>query len=66
MVINMKAEIDQNGCIACEVCVGHCPAVFRMSEAGPAEVIGDEIPKDEEDAAMDAAEACPVDVITIK
>jgi len=61
----MKAEIDQSGCVACEVCVGHCPEVFAMSDNGPAEVIAEEIPKDEEDAAMDAAEACPTDVITI-
>lgn len=62
----MKAEINKDGCIACELCVGNCPEVFRMGEDGLADVFVDEIPKDAEDAAMDAAESCPTDVITIK
>ncbi|MDD5017524.1 MAG: ferredoxin [Eubacteriales bacterium] len=62
----MKAEIDRDGCIACEVCVDTCPEVFRMADDGKAEVYVDEIPKDTEDAAAEAAESCPVDVITIK
>ena len=61
----MKAEIDRDGCIGCELCVGNCPDVFRMADDGKAEAFVDEIPKDAEDAAMDAAESCPVDVITI-
>lgn len=61
----MKATIDRDGCIGCEVCVGTCPDVFQMVGDGKAEVIGNEIPKDAEDAAMEAAESCPVDVITV-
>ena len=57
--------IDRDGCIGCEVCTGVCPAVFRMAADGKAEVIGTEIPKDEEDGVGDAAEGCPVEVITI-
>ena len=61
----MQATIDRDGCIACEICTGVCPEVFRMADDGKAEVIGAEIPKEEEDAAGDAAERCPVEVITI-
>ncbi|MGI5849653.1 MAG: ferredoxin [Christensenellales bacterium] len=62
----MKAEIDREGCIACELCVGTCPEVFRMAIDGRAEVFVEEIPKDAEDAAAEAADGCPVDVIAIE
>ena len=26
----MKAEIDRDGCISCELCADTCPEVFRM------------------------------------
>ena len=61
----MKAEINRDECISCELCVETCPEVFRMGEDGPAEVYVDVIPEEVEDAAKDAAEACPVDVIEI-
>ncbi len=61
----MKAVVNRDGCIACELCVETCPEVFRMGEDGPAEAYVDEIPEEVEDAAKDAAEACPVDVIEI-
>lgn len=61
----MKAVINRDECISCELCVDTCPEVFRMGEDGPAEVYVDEIPEEAEDAAKDAAEACPVDVIEI-
>lgn len=62
----MKAEIDPDGCIACEVCVGTCPSVFRMGEDGLAHVYVDEVPKDAQQAATEAAERCPTNVIAVK
>ncbi len=62
----MKALIDRDGCILCELCADTCPEVFRMGEDGPAETIADEIPKEFEDAAKNAAESCPVEVIHIE
>ena len=47
----MKASIDQSGCIACGLCEELCPAVFAMSDAGPAEVISETVPADAEDAS---------------
>ena len=28
----MKATIDRNGCIACGICWGSCPEVFKEAE----------------------------------
>ncbi len=62
----MKATIDRDGCIGCELCSQICPSVFRMDDEGLAEVYTDPIPKDEEEAAVEAAENCPVGVITVE
>lgn len=61
----MKAVIDREGCIACELCVDTCPEVFRMAEDGYAEVIVDEIPAEAEACAIESQEGCPESVITV-
>lgn len=61
----MKAVIDRDGCIGCELCVSVCPEVFEMSDDGKASVIGETIPAGSEDCAHEAAEGCPVEVIKI-
>ncbi len=61
----MKASIDREGCISCELCPTICPEVFQMAEDGLAEVIVEEVPKDKEDSAKEAAENCPVNVISV-
>ncbi len=62
----MKAVINREDCIACELCVSICPEVFRMGEDGPAEVYVEVVPKTSEKAAVEAMESCPVSVITIE
>ncbi len=62
----MKATVDKEDCIACEICVGTCPDVFRMGIDGKAEAYVDEIPEEYEEDAKDAAEGCPTEVITIE
>ncbi len=62
----MRAVIDRDGCISCELCAETCPEVYRMADDGLAEAYVDEIPKEAEDAANEAAEGCPVSVITIE
>ncbi len=62
----MKALIDHDGCIGCGLCADTCPSVFRMADDGIAEVYTDPVPADEEDAATEAADGCPVSVITVE
>ncbi len=61
----MKAYINREGCIACEVCASTCPEAFRMSYDGLAEVYVETIPKAVEELAIKAQENCPVSVITV-
>ena len=62
----MKATIDRSGCIGCGLCADTCPQVFVMADDGLAEVIGETVPADAQDNAVEAAEGCPVSVITVE
>lgn len=62
----MKAQVDANTCIGCELCPTICPEVFKMGDDGIAHTIADLVPSDVEDTAREAAESCPVDAISIK
>jgi len=59
----MKAKINE-GCIGCGVCELQCPEVFRV-EDGVAVVYAGVTPETIE-AAEEAAENCPVEVIEIE
>ena len=60
----MKATVDADECVSCEVCEETCPAVFRIGD-DVAEVIVDEIPPDQVGAAREAADLCPVEAIAL-
>lgn len=60
----MKAVVDENTCVGCELCVAACPEVFVM-DGGLAKVKVDEVPAEAEDACREAAQGCPVDAISI-
>jgi len=62
----MKATIDRSGCIGCGLCTETCPEVFRIGDDGLAEVYTDPIPEGAESAAQEAADNCPVSVITVE
>ncbi len=63
----MKAAIDPDTCVACGVCPDVCPEVFELPEdADVARVKTSPVPEEHEDAAREAAEACPVDAISIE
>ncbi|NLP45960.1 MAG: ferredoxin [Epulopiscium sp.] len=62
----MKAKIDRDGCIGCELCTTICPEVFQMAEDGLAEVYTDPVPEEVEDTAIEAQENCPVSVIAVE
>jgi ferredoxin len=61
----MKAIIDRDGCIGCGLCEGFCPEVFRIADDGLAEVYG-EVTDENVSQAEEAAENCPVSVITVE
>lgn len=61
----MDVSIDRDGCIGCGLCAGTCPEVFGMDEDNLAQVVN--APNaDNLSEAMDAADACPVGVITVE
>ena len=62
----MKATVDPDLCIGCELCVDTCPEVFEMNDDDLAVVIVDEIPADAEDTAQEAADDCPSEAIIIE
>lgn len=61
----MKAIIDRDGCISCGLCAATCPEVFSMADDGLAQVSGD-ITSDTEELAQEAADNCPVSVISVE
>ncbi len=62
----MNASVDQDGCIGCGLCPDICPEVFRMNDDGLAEAYTNPVPEDVVESAQEAAESCPVDVITVE
>lgn len=59
----MEVKIIE-GCIGCELCTSICPNVFRMTNEGFAEVFAKPGTEDE-DGVKEAAESCPVNVISV-
>lgn len=62
----MKAIVDKDTCIGCELCTSVCPGVFTMGEDGKSEAIAGDVPADMHSDARDAAEQCPVGAISIE
>lgn len=60
----MKAKVNE-GCISCGACVATCPEVFQFNDDGLAEAYASVAPEDEA-AAKDARDSCPVSVIDIE
>ncbi|MBM4033719.1 MAG: ferredoxin [Planctomycetes bacterium] len=63
----MRAIVDADTCTGCGACVDTCPEVFELPEgADVAKVKADPVPPDAEDSCREAAQACPVEAITIE
>lgn len=72
-----KVSIDRDECISCMSCVALCPDVFEMNdEDGKSQIVekyrvGDnlgegKIPEDLKSCAEEAADSCPVTIITVE
>ncbi len=60
----MKVRIEDT-CTACGLCVDTCPDVFEMG-SDIAQVTVDEVPSEFEEAAQQAADECPAEVIIVE
>jgi len=61
----MKAAVDKDLCIGCELCTQTCPGVFKM-EDGNAVAYTNPVPAADENKAKQAADECPVNCISIE
>lgn len=64
----VTVEVDQELCIGDEICASMEPEVFEMQDDGLSYVVDGMDEVEDEDliaAARDAADACPVDAITV-
>ena len=59
----MKAIVNDS-CIGCGLCAGTCPLVFTMGDDGLAH--GAEVAANQENAAREAQEGCPVGAISLE
>ena len=58
----MTISVNKNTCIGCGACASICPSAFAMGDDGKSEVIS----QDEKECALNAAESCPVQAITVE
>ena len=62
----MRIVIDYERCIASGMCTSLASSLLRLDEAGKLALVhGDAVEPDEEDAALDAVECCPVEALAL-
>ena len=65
-----EVEHDREGCISCGACAAAAPNLWEMADDGKSKLKGGknklEIDQKDFDHMMEAAQACPVNVIHIK
>lgn len=62
----MKAFVDKETCIGCELCTSICSEVFSMDDDGKSVAIEGDIATNAEESATEARDNCPVSAISIK
>ena len=61
----MRAYVKQDECIGCGTCIDICPEVFKWDN-DKAVAYTNPVPEDVQESCKEAADACPVSVITIE
>ncbi|MBN3038009.1 MAG: ferredoxin [Candidatus Omnitrophica bacterium] len=61
----MKAKVNEELCVGCELCVNTCPEVFEMQD-GKAIVKADPVPQEAEENCKKSKEDCPVEAIELE
>lgn len=62
----MKVRVDPERCQGHTLCAMRAPDVFQLSEVdGHSSAVSEEVPADQEEAAMEAAMSCPERAITV-
>ena len=59
----MKAKVDADLCIGCELCTGTVPDVFEM-DGSVAVAISEDVDSSLEDDVQTAIEECPVEALS--
>ena len=62
----MKAYVDKDTCIGCELCTQICPDFFSMDDDGKSVAKKDDIAQNLQDDAVEARDSCPVSAIDIE
>ena len=62
----MKAFVDKDLCIGCELCTTICEEIFSMDDDGLSIAQDIEIPDELMESAEDARDSCPVEAISIE
>lgn len=61
----MMEYVDRDACIGCALCASICPDVFAMDNDNVA-VVTQQPDNSHEACAMEAAESCPTDAISMQ
>lgn len=62
----MKAYVDKDACIGCELCPSICPEIFEMTDDNKAQAKDIEISDDVNGSAQHAKLNCPTDAIDLR
>jgi len=61
----MRAKVDPDKCIGCELCANTCPSIFQMN-GGIAVAKTTPVPATDEAPCREAQVSCPVEAISLE